>query len=337
MLEVDFSVSMSSSMSIVVPFPTNRPNGPSPTDEPTKSFEPSESLEPTVEPTVSSEPSESLSATPTAPIITERTAPGPCDGEPDRTTTVMMEAVLAPGTPVNEYSADLDEALTKAFASEYPLCEAIVRGRRYRDLQANDIHIGAVNVVDAGAECQSQTGTCRNVQIDVEQYGGTGHKDIVDFVKFTIAENEDFDYEIKQDGISSVRVVNENGVNESNLPTTRSSASSEESLNSGTTAVVVVASLAAVTLIVAAVMRRRSLTRQNGMAYVEALDEYDCKSIDHASESQHTYDDTLPFAASVDSAGVLGAVRRDYMPTKYLPGNSTDSPRSELRKRPSSP
>jgi hypothetical protein len=254
-----------------------------------------------------------------------------------------MEVVLGPGTPIFEYTTDLDVALTKALSSEYPLCTSVVRERlleRRRMLQGQGLHLGEIIVSDMGTECQAQVGTsssCRNVQVDIEEYGGTGQENIIELIMFSIAENEDFDYELDQNGILGVSVVTENAVNESNSPTTGSNSSSHESLHAGTTAVVVVASLAAVTLIGAALMRRRSRMRRNGMAYTEALDDYECKSIDQASQSQETYDDTLPFAASVDSAGILGAVSRDYMPAKYISAKLPDSPVSELRKRPSSP
>lgn len=284
MLEVDFSVPMSTSMSITLPYPTsettNGPTTPPVMDSPSQS--------PSEEPTVSFEPSESLE--PTTPVATERFVAGPCDGDPTRTTTVTMEVELALNKPVDEYTTDLDAALTKALGSSYPLCESIVRRRnRQRTLEGDDdlntMHLGEINVRDMGTDCEplAETATaCRNIQVDVEEYGGTGQEDIAALIRFIIAENEDFDNEMMQNDILAIRVIDEstdNGINESNSSTSRSSASGNngEMLTAGTTAVVVVASLAAVSLIGAALLRRGSQSRRNGTAYMEAFDEYECK------------------------------------------------------------
>jgi hypothetical protein len=325
-------------MSITPPFQTIEPTG-RPTMPPVMDSPPSQS--PSEHPTSSYEPSESLE--PSALVATERLVATPCDGDSTRTTTVTMEVELALNKPVNEYTADLDAALTKALGLSFPLCESAVRRRNSQrileDGDLNKMHLGEIIVTDTGTECETQVEsatTCRNVQIDVEEYGGTGQEDIAALIRFNIAENEDFDDELMQNGILAVRVTNEstdNGINESNSATSRSSASDGEKLTAGTTAVVVVASMAALTLIGTALMRQGSQRRRmNGTAYMEALDEYDCKSIDQSSQSQQTYDDTLPFAASVDSVGILGAMRRDSMSD-----GAPDSPLSVLRKRPSSP
>lgn len=283
---------------------------------------------------MSHEPSESEA--PSTVAITERLAAGPCSGDPTRITTIIMEVELAVGNSGTGYTTDLDQALTEALAESFPLCESFARHRQLQENPSADaMHLGEISVTDKGSECETQSSaatTCREAQVVVEEYGGTGQEDIASLIRFIIAENEDLDDDLMKNGILAIRVTDDDDMNvaESNNSVSQSSSSNDGKLAAGTTAVVVVVSLAAVTLIGAAFMRRGSQWRQNGLSYSHTFDEYDDKSIDQTSQADQTYDDTIPFAASVDSVGILGAMSRDSFP-------SDESPPSFLRKRPSSP